>query len=162
MNQVINTCITDLNSIGRGFWDYAAGMFIQSSVLIVILLVIDFLLRKRARAVFRYCLWMLVFVKLVLPASLTLPTGIGYWAGSYFESETSMVQLMPPIEEANPIAIERQEDFVPLVPAMVEEAAAGAFTVEPICWEGAVFLGWLIGVLVLLALCSVENLKRHA
>ncbi|GAH60099.1 unnamed protein product, partial [marine sediment metagenome] len=32
MNQAINTCITGLNNIGQGFWGYAAGIFIQSSV----------------------------------------------------------------------------------------------------------------------------------
>ena len=47
MNEVINTCITGLNNIGEVFWDYAAGIFIQASVLIVLLLAIDFLLRKR-------------------------------------------------------------------------------------------------------------------
>ncbi len=78
MDQLINNCVTALNSIGRGFCDYTAGVFVQSSVLIVLLLIVDFLLRKRVRAVFRYCVWMLVFVKLILPPTLSLPTGIGY------------------------------------------------------------------------------------
>ena len=46
MNQVINTCIAGLNSLGQGFWNYAADIFIQASVLIILLLIIDFLLRK--------------------------------------------------------------------------------------------------------------------
>ena len=71
MNQLINAFITGLNNIGQVFWDYAATVFIQTSVLIVLLLILDFLLRKRVRAVFRYCLWTLLFVKLVLPASFT-------------------------------------------------------------------------------------------
>ena len=96
MNQAINTYITGLNNIGQGFWDYAAAIFIQASVLIVLLLIIDFLLRKRVRAVFRYCLWMLLFAKLVLPASFTLPTGIGYWLGDYFTSEVSIATFVPP------------------------------------------------------------------
>ena len=87
MNQSINSWITGLNSLGQGFWDYAADIFIQASVLIVLLLIIDFLLRKRIRAVFRYCLWMLVFIKLILPASFSLPTGIGSWMGDYFPNE---------------------------------------------------------------------------
>ena len=32
MYQAINTCITGLNNIGQGFWDCAAGIFIQASV----------------------------------------------------------------------------------------------------------------------------------
>src|SRR4030042_522238 len=103
MNQAINTCITDLNNIGQGFWDYAAGVFIQVSVLIVLLLILDFILRKRVRAVFRYCLWMLLFVKLILPASFTLPTGIGYWLGDYFPSSVSIAKLVPQTKEPSPM-----------------------------------------------------------
>ena len=54
MNQAINTFIAGLNNIGQAFWDYAAGMFAQAGVLIVLLLIVDFMLRKRVRAVFRY------------------------------------------------------------------------------------------------------------
>ncbi len=68
-----------LNRAGEYFCEYSLGILIQSSLLIVVLLVIDWLIRKRVRAVVRYCLWMLVLVKLVLPPTLCMPTGIGYW-----------------------------------------------------------------------------------
>jgi beta-lactamase regulating signal transducer with metallopeptidase domain len=164
MSQVINTCITGLNNIGQGFWGYAAGIFIQSSVLIVLLLVIDFLLRKRVRAVFRYCLWMLLFVKLVLPASFTLPTGIGYWLGDYFTSEVSIAKFVPQIEEAVPIAIDIPQGYIiPLEATTMNQTTATGIELEAICWQGLVFLGWLVGMLVLLALlvrriCFVKGL----
>lgn len=53
MSQVINSCLVGLNSVGRAFWGYAAGMFVQAGVLIVLLLIIDFLLRRRVRAALR-------------------------------------------------------------------------------------------------------------
>ena len=112
MNQAINTCITGLNNIGQGFWDYAAGVFIQASVLIILLLIVDFMLRKRVRAVFRYCLWMLLFVKLVLPASFTLPTGIGYWLGDYFPSEIPIAGFVSPIEEPAPMVIDIPQGYI--------------------------------------------------
>ncbi len=124
MNQAINTCITGLNNIGQGFWYYAAGICIQVSVLIVLLLIIDFLLRKRVRAVFRYCLWMLLFVKLVLPASFTLPTGIGYWLGDYFPSEVSIAKFVPQTEEAVPIAINIPQGYIFLETPMMNETEA--------------------------------------
>jgi beta-lactamase regulating signal transducer with metallopeptidase domain len=62
-------------------------MFVQSSVLIILLLIIDFMLRKKVRAVFRYCVWMLVFIKLILPPTISLPTGIGYWCGDSLSTE---------------------------------------------------------------------------
>jgi len=151
MNQVINTCITSLNNIGQGFWNYAAGVFIQASVLIIFLLILDFMLRKRVRAVFRYCLWMLLFVKLVLPASFTLPTGIGYWLGDYFPSEVSIAKLVPQIEETEPMVTYIPQGYILEMPTM-NETVAGGFELEPISWQGLVFSGWIVGMLVLLVL----------
>ncbi len=163
MNQVINSCLTALNSIGRGFCDYAADIFIQASVLIVLLLIVDFMLRKRVRAVFRYCLWMLLFVKLVLPASFTLPTGIGYWLGDYLPSEVSIAKFVPQTEEAVPMVIDIPQGYVFLETPMVNETVSTGIELEPIRWQGLVFSGWLFGMLVLLALlvrrvCFVRGL----
>jgi beta-lactamase regulating signal transducer with metallopeptidase domain len=183
MNQAINTCITGLNNIGQGFWNYAVDIFIQSSVLIILLLIIDLLLRKRVRAIFRYCLWMLVFIKLIMPASFTLPTGIGYWMGDYFPSEVSMAKWMPHTEEIVPTTLNIHQDSIPLEPVVTDETAVidihkasiplepvvtnetavTGIEPKPICWQGWVFLGWLVGMLVLLALlvqriCSVTGL----
>lgn len=152
MNQAINICITVLNNLGQGFWNYAATIFIQSSLLILLLLIIDFVLRKRVRAVFRYCLWMLLFIKLILPASFTLPTGIGYWLGDYFTNEVSVAKLVPQIEDPTPIATNIPQAYIPLQTPIINETTATEIQLEPICWQGLVFLGWLVGMLVLLAL----------
>jgi beta-lactamase regulating signal transducer with metallopeptidase domain len=152
VNQAINTCITGLNNIGQGFWDYAAGVFIQASVLIVLLLIFDFMLRKQVRAVFRYCLWMLLFVKLVLPASFTLPTGIGYWLGDYFPSEVSIAKWLPQIEEDVPMVIDTSQGYILLEAPTMNEAMTTGVELESIGWEGLAFSGWLVGMLVLLAL----------
>ena len=60
MNPLINDLITVLNSLGVAFCDYAGSMFVQSGVLIVLLLFIDLLIRKRVRTTLRYWIWMLV------------------------------------------------------------------------------------------------------
>ena len=124
MGQLVNDLITIMNNIGLGFCNHAASIFIQSSILIVLLLVVNFLLRKRVRAVFRYCLWMLVFVKLVLPSSLALPTGIGYWLGDYWPSRSPVSAQMPAIEPVAPIVA------APTVPAEAEAPLMAS--VEPI------------------------------
>jgi beta-lactamase regulating signal transducer with metallopeptidase domain len=163
MNEAINTCITGLNNIGQGFWDYAAGTFIQASVLIVLLLIIDFMLRKRVRAVFRYCLWTLLFVRLVLPASFTLPTGIGYWLGDYFPSEVSIAKFVPQTEEAVPMVVDIPQGYILSETPTMKETVPTGIELESVSWQGLVFLGWLVGMLVLLALlvrrvCFVRGL----
>src|SRR4030042_1437110 len=79
MTEIINSCLSGLKPLGNAFIPYAAGAFFQSALLVVVLFGIDLLLRKRVRAVFRYCIWLLVLMKLILPPTLSLPTGIGYW-----------------------------------------------------------------------------------
>ena len=172
MNQAINSWITALNSLGQGFWDYAADIFIQASVLIILLLIVDFLLRKRIRAVFRYCLWMLVFIKLILPASFTLPTGIGSWMGDYFPNEVSMAKWIPQTDEIVPTTLNIHQrpillqpvvtnetavsdifqGYIPIETPMINETVATGIGLEAISWQGLIFSGWLVGMLVLLGL----------
>ena len=72
---------TFLNLAGKSFVDFALEMLVQSSLLIIVLLVLELFLRKRVRAVLRYWLWMLILVKLVLPTTVSSPTSIAYWIG---------------------------------------------------------------------------------
>ena len=68
-----------LNDVGHRACDYAGAMFVQTVVLVAVLLLVDAILRSRVRAIFRYWMWMLVFAKLLLSPALALPTGAGYW-----------------------------------------------------------------------------------
>ena len=86
--------ITVFNEFGDLFCENALAMLVQSSILILVLLVIDLLLRKRTRAVFRYCIWLLVFVKLAIPPTFSLPTGIGYWRGDYVRTDSITVETI--------------------------------------------------------------------
>jgi len=160
MNESINSFLTAINEIGRGFCNFAGSMFIQSSILIVLLLVIDFLIRKRVRATFRYWIWMLVFVKLVLPPTLSSPTGIGNLVGGYFSANSIVTE-----EPANPVQYEPvaagaikefAEPVTPVVSNLPVTTEAPAISAAPnlnaLTWQGIVFLLWLVGVLVITVL----------
>jgi len=82
----MNPLVEFVNDGGTVFVNSAGSMLIQSSVLITILFGLDLMLRKYMRAVFRYWLWMLVLIKLVLPGSLALPFSLGYWMNSTFDA----------------------------------------------------------------------------
>lgn len=75
----MRTIIEQLNQWGETVVPIAAQLLWQTSLLIVVLLAFDLMLGNRVRAGFRYALWMLLLVKLVLPPTIALPTGIGYW-----------------------------------------------------------------------------------
>ncbi len=164
MDRVIDSGVEMLNAVGQTFCFYAWRISIQVSVLIAVLLVLDLLLRRHVRAVVRYAMWMLVFVKLLLPPTLSLPTGIGYYrpehkAVSQKQTEPVVEQPAPPVE-VRPVHRESVVVSPPTVDvshANVVPAPAAPAVVRPaITWQGLVFLGWLAGVLTL----SVYLLRR--
>lgn len=112
MNEIINDLLIVLNNTGSEFCNHALSMFAQSAVLIILLIIIDFMLRKKVRAVFRYCVWMLVFIKLILPPTLSLPTGIGYWCGSSLSPKKIMLKpIVDSMSTAESIVPDISEDF---------------------------------------------------
>jgi len=169
----MDSVITILDMTGKAFVDFAGVMLIQSSVLIVLLLGVDWVLRKRVRAVFRYCIWMLVLVKLVLPTTLSSPTGLGQLFGdklSVVAKEEAVIVERAAIVSPSP-RIELSDEAVPVLPkADVAASPLISITQEPVVgtpaepvtlpssamvslsWQGFVFLGWLAAVAAMVLL----------
>jgi len=153
MTHVINNVLIGLNNIGRLFCDYAAGVFVQSALLVISLFVVDLLLRKRIRAVFRYCLWMLVLAKLILPPTLSLPTGIGYWVGDHLPAALptskqafDMAQLAS--SSAEMLDVQPAGDIAKNEPSILPANSANT----ALTWQAVLFVLWLVGVLAFLVL----------
>ncbi|MDD5458602.1 MAG: M56 family metallopeptidase [Phycisphaerae bacterium] len=163
----MNSAINFLNTTGRSFTDFSASMLIQSCVLIVVLFLIDFLIKRRVRAVFRYCIWMLLLVKLVLPPALCLPTGIGQLAGDRLVvGKTQALEKMQTIAPAAPQKIKYQKSNIknaeplrddsysqPNTEAAIIPVKSEVKAIMPppaqLSWQAVVFLGWLVGVVIL-------------
>jgi parallel beta-helix repeat protein len=175
MDAILNNLTTVLNHVSRGFWDHVTAMFIQSSILIVLLFITDFLLRKRVKAVFRYCLWMLVFAKLVLPTSLAFPTGVGYWLGEWWPSQMPGQGPVVTAEQTPLIVLAEQPVAAHPVGPLPEVAAPNPVTtvpaerselipdkVETLHWQVWLFLIWAAGALVLSSLLirRTNSVKR--
>src|SRR5437016_6110392 len=75
----MNALIDSLNAWGERFFDFALPILWQSSLLMLIVFAADFLLRRKLRPAVRYTLWFAVFLKLLLPPTLALPTGPAWW-----------------------------------------------------------------------------------
>jgi len=162
----MNAILEQVNSVGLRFVEFALPMLVQSGVLILILLLTDFALRKKVRAVFRYGIWLLVLLKLVLPTSLSAPLSLGY----FFGDELAYVNINRPPTEDEPIkpapaivspTIDltniQADKFTPTPaptiqatgPVVTEPARPTAESVTPLSWQGAVFLAWLTVVLTM-------------
>ena len=159
MNQLLNNCSAVLNNISRLFCNYSTDIFIQSGILIILLLIIDFLLRKRVRATFRYWIWMLVLIKLILPPAFSLPTGIGRWFGDCLPTQTSLskqasnIVLSKPAGASTPLDINRSAEIpqVHLSQDSPEPVAPASFVIsnlQALTWQAAVFIIWFIGLAV--------------
>src|SRR5271157_1727872 len=75
----MNSLVATLNGWADHALRFAWPMLWQSSLLIGALFALDLLLRRKVRAAVRYALWLVVLLKLVLPPSLAVPTGAGWW-----------------------------------------------------------------------------------
>lgn len=180
----MNALIEQINIAGKMFIEFALPMLIQSSLLIIILLAINFLLRKKIRAVFRYWIWLLVLVKLVMPPSVSTPVGIGNLFGDKLtkikisnteitpvQQEQALGQIQIPqltisspkpelYKEIDPQgadirSLEWQKEQAKIIePATIKSNDAQIQAIHPvsISWQGALFAGWVIVVLVLILL----------
>jgi len=160
-----------LNKTGDGFCRFALAMLIQSGVLVVLLYLIDLLIRRYARAAFRYCIWMLVLVKLVLPVSLSSPVSVGRLFGDSLtinKMETTVgtesdnrnhkviveVPVGPAVSKKLDAAgstarsAEWSRGFVEGQIYAVQKAENGPVEPVAITWQAVVFVAWLVGVLV--------------
>jgi len=176
MAETLNEIVAQLNHLGDMFWRSASAMFVQSSVLIALVFAIDFLIRRRVRAVVRYGVWMLVLVKLVLPTTLSLPTGIGSWfadlspappemtgyvaipAATITMSPSLPAEPIPPIEPperdagtlaALPDTLSESSEAAAAPPTAAQPAMMAPHPIARLTWQAGVLVAWLCGVTVL-------------
>ncbi len=137
----MDAILEQINSMGKGFVEFAFPMLVQSSVLIVILLLVDLAVRNRVRAVFRYCIWMLVLAKLVLPSSLSSPLSFGYLFGDSLENVTvsSMTATAETGQMSQPLEMSREGEarFIEAIsaaPIMTPTTEGIEPGLESACW----------------------------
>jgi beta-lactamase regulating signal transducer with metallopeptidase domain len=166
----MESVIKFLNTTGKSFVGFSGTMLIQSSMLIIVLFVLNIFLRKKVRVVLLYSIWMLVLVKLVLPTTLSSPLGLGYWIGdkvprvvtekasSVHKQITSILQRSKPVNETVPYAF-LTTDLPPvgISPEFIADTSAD-FTAAAspekarLSWHGFAFIGWLIVVITMIVL----------
>ena len=65
-----------LNVIALNWWQWMWPMLWQVSLLIVIISTLDILMQRWVWPQVRYTLWLLVLLKLIIPPSWSLPSGV--------------------------------------------------------------------------------------
>lgn len=132
--------ITGWNGAGASLAQFAGPMALQTTVVAVVLLVLDYLLRRRVRAVVRHALLLLILVKLVLPPSLALPTAPSYWlAGAAAGADPA------PSSGAWTASTGEVEKPGPVGTPGPAGTRTGAGTAVPVSWAAWLALAWAAG-----------------
>jgi beta-lactamase regulating signal transducer with metallopeptidase domain/Tol biopolymer transport system component len=156
--------IGQINRIAEIWWSWMGPMFWQVSLLIAFLGVVDYCLRKRLWPQIRYAMWLLVLVKLLLPPTFALPTGIVSrlhpstdrpMAKQYEGSPTS--STLPPEEgfdrrDRGPKGYaDPGEDPTPMESAVETSPSITTASGYParLSWEAIAMAGWLMGGVML-------------
>jgi hypothetical protein len=174
MRDALNSLVVLANHCGETYWNFAATMFVQIIVLVVVLFGLDLLLRNKVRAVVRYWVWLLVLAKLVMPTHLSTPASVAYWPPA---SEAALTPAEPmtaivgrprdvapttsfPAFAPNPADTEAKPPVASAAAIQLPAVAPPAAAVTPIVpvawarikWPRIAFSGWLIGLMVLLSM----------
>lgn len=166
-----------LNSVANAWFDWQWPMLWQTAVLIGVVAVIDRLIRNRAWPQLRYMLWLLVFVKLVLPPGLTSPWSVTSQVPALAEKAVEVGMQTPQapaaVPPARPLPAEPATAAVAEMPSNAEQLTAALPRVEsalsqpaqaesdPLSWTLYAMAVWLVGV-VALALGLCIRLRRLA
>jgi bla regulator protein blaR1 len=134
-----------LNGCSAVWFNWMAAMLWQSAILIAIVWAADSLLRRFAWPQLRYVLWLLIFVKLLLPPGFALPTGVtssGIAVLNQFFRQNSTEQAR--------LSSNRQIVQLPVENSRMNARTSSGRAIAPsLAWQAELMLIWLAGVVAL-------------
>src|SRR5215469_7182199 len=141
----MNSFIESLNLWGARFLEFAVPMLWQSSLLIALIFVLDFVLRRKARAAIRYALWLAVLLKLLLPPTLALPTGAAWWLRSHKAEASAPRHILMVSYPERPVDADPQPAItIPTPPPPRPKLSASAWMLLASAAGSIFLLAWLL------------------
>ncbi len=153
-----------INGVADGWWSWVTEVSLQVTVVGALVWLLDLPLRKRAWVQVRYALWLMVFLRLVLPPGLSLPTSLPSRIQTIHAGYVSEATSQEAPTRTHAVVIE-QPDPSEAGPASVPTAAAAAVKPRPrLWWRSWVFLAWATVWAALAAVLTgkVVLLRRQA
>jgi beta-lactamase regulating signal transducer with metallopeptidase domain len=119
-----------LNGVARAWWGWAAAMFWQVGLLIVLIACLDRLIRRWAWPQLRYALWSLVLIKLILPPTMSLPSGVIPELRPLVASAVRWAERERPVRAESPATISGLG--LPIADSVASAETAGDIIVPPL------------------------------
>ena len=152
MNPVLFSCLQSTQTWGETYSTWALPMLWQSTIVMVILLGLEWLLCRRISALMRYALLLLILVKLVTPTILVGPLS---YSRAFIEYQTAPAS-----------AIDTTSNFGMGASAgtiFASELAKNKqpILINPLHTEGYLFLLWIIGTAALIFIVFMRVRKVY-
>jgi beta-lactamase regulating signal transducer with metallopeptidase domain len=152
--------ITVANLAAEVWWDWMAPMFWQSSILIIIVASINWLIRRWAWPQVRHALWILVLLRLLIPPSWSLPTSLVSMLEPRFNSISSQLLVSDPSpQRESPEAREPPLVDARWRPAVGISSPASADPPARVSPRALAMAIWAAGALAFGALLGLKMLK---
>ena len=139
----------DLNSIVPMWWTWMWAVTWQTSLLAGLVYIVDITLRRWTCPRIRYALWLLVFLKLLLPPTLSSPLS---FAGAY-QGVASSLQAVPAVSVASAASVASTASVAYTLEsvAAVSQKTITYIPAAPDFLPTMFFTIWLTGVVILCA-----------
>lgn len=155
-----------INNFTQLWWQWMSSMLWQVSLLIVIIGVLDFFIRKWAWPQVRYALWLLILIKLLIPPTWSMRTSIVSNVQPRVQEEiirrfpmpTGVTGVRQTTKTSAPVESETQQKVPPIM-STEETAETPTVSTQPAMeestrptWHTITFVVWLLGMLAIAGL----------
>lgn len=140
----MNAAIEILNALGEQLLRFGWPILWQSSLLMVIVFCLDHLLAKKVRTAVRYALWLVVLVKLLLPPTLALPTGVAWWLTQPKLVPAPVVKKFTVTHDETLPPLDFTPQSIPLLPPPVPKLELTGWLLLAVATLSALLLIWMI------------------
>ncbi len=149
--------------MASAYWAPLLDMLVQSTGLMLLLVLLRPLLKRWLSARTRSALWLIPGLRMVLP--LKLPTALSLWnlLGRAPSATTTIPQAMPALPRLTGAATQEAPVFT--APVATTPTATASVTVLPIDWAVLVpqllLWVWMVGILAMAGALLYTNLRFH-
>lgn len=157
--------ISKINVFSEMFIDAAWVILWQSSLLIILISLAGLILRK-ASPNFRYFLWLLVALRLLIPPGITLPSSIAAWGPAVFNNKeiftTPELYHRADISGGEAAILSGDKKYESIGAAGIEPALPGAAALsESLSYKSALVLCWsaVVSLLLIYLLTRIVRLR---
>jgi beta-lactamase regulating signal transducer with metallopeptidase domain len=141
------------NQIALAWWSWMGAMLWQASLLIMVVSLLDLALRGWAWPQIRYALWLLVLIKLLIPPTWSLPSGVVSQVQPWAQQRVVEVWIEKEAAPVTPVT-------TPAAPAERRESSPAKSPVA--VWQLYAMAAWIAGMLAFggLLLTRMVKLRR--